>query len=229
MGLVDIFEEVESDLRADRMRALLRRYGWWAGAGAIVVVLGILAWQGTMLLQARQQRHVAQAYFAAVQELGGTNPAGNQAGGNAKAEAAFAGLSGNSTPAGYRTLARLRAAELAAGNGQLKLALSLWKEVATDPAAGPLFAGLARLLWVTHQIDGVKPGSNVGPLEAELEPLLAPGNPWRPMAEEASALISLARGDKASARKTLAELRSDPSAPQGLRGRAAALMVQLSE
>lgn len=227
--MVDIFEEVEADLRAERMRGLLLRYGRLVGAAAIVVGLGILAWQGLLWWQARQQRHVAAVYFAAVQELGGVNPAGNSAGGSAKAEAALAQLSGNNTPAGYRTLARLRTAALAAGNGQQKLALSLWQEVAKDRAAGPLFAGLARLLWVTHQIDAVKPGGNVQPLEAELKPLLAPDDPWRPVAEEATALIALAQGDKAAATKTLTELQSDPGAPQGLRTRAGALLVQLSE
>ncbi len=227
--MVDIFEEVEADLRAERMRGLLLRYGRVAGAAAVVVGLGILGWQGTVWWQLRQQRQAAGAYFAAVQELGGANPAGNAAGGSAQAEAAFAHLSGSNTPEGYRTLARLRAAQLAAGNGQQDRALSLWQEVAKDRAAGPLFAGLARLLWVTHQIDGVKPGSNVEPLQAELQPLLAPGEPWRPMAEEATALIAMARGDKAAASKTLADLRSDPAAPQGVRARAAALLVQLSE
>ncbi len=227
--MVDIFEEVEADLRAERMRGLLLRYGRVAGAAAVVVGLGILGWQGTVWWQLRHQRQAATAYFAAVQELGGANPAGDAAGGSAQAEAAFARLSGTNTPEGYRTLARLRAAQLAAGNGQQDRALSLWQEVVKDPAAGPLFAGLARLLWVSHQIDAVKPGSNVEPLQAELQPLLAAGEPWRPMAEEATALIAMARGDKAAASKTLADLRSDPGAPQGVRARAAALLVQLSE
>lgn len=227
--MVDIFEEVEADLRAERMRGLLLRYGKVVAAAAIVVGVGILVWQGTVWWQSRQQSHVAAAYFAAVQQLGGTNPAGNEAAGSPKAEAALARLAGNNTPAGYRTLARLRAAALAAGNGQQTLALSLWQEVARDPGAGPLFSGLGRLLWVTHQIDGVKPGGNVEQLEAELQPLLAAGNPWRPIAEETEALIALAKGDQAAAKKTLGMLQNDPAAPQGVRARAGALLVQLSE
>lgn len=229
MGLVDIFEEVEADLRAERMRGLLLRYGRVVAAAAIVVGVGILAWQGTVWWQSRQQSHVAAAYFAAVQQLGGGNPAGDGAAGSAKAEAALTALAGNNTPAGYRTLARLRAAAAAAGSGQQKLALSLWQEVAHDPGAGPLFSGLGRLLWVMHQIDGVKPGGNAQPLEAELQPLLAGDNPWRPIAEETQALIAMARGDKAAAKKTLGVLRNDPAAPQGVRARAGALLVQLSE
>ncbi|MGH7100862.1 MAG: tetratricopeptide repeat protein [Acetobacteraceae bacterium] len=227
--MVDIFEEVEADLRAERMRGLLLRYGKVVAAAAIVAGIGILAWQGTVWWQSRQQSRVAAAYFAAVQLEGGVNPAGNDAGGSAKAEAAFAQLAGNSTPVGYRTLAQLRAAALAIGNGQQKLALSLWQEITNDPRAGPLFSGLGRLLWVMHQIDEVKPGGNTQPLEAELRPLLAADSPWRAVAEETQALIAMARGDKAAARKTLGALRSDPAAPQEVRARAGALLVQLSE
>ncbi|MGH7077563.1 MAG: tetratricopeptide repeat protein [Acetobacteraceae bacterium] len=227
--MVDIFEEVEADLRAERMHGLLLRYGKVVAAAAIVAGVGILAWQGTVWWQSRQQSQVAAAYFAAVQQQGGVNPAGTDAGGSAKAEAAFARLAGNNTPVGYRTLAQLRAAALAAGNGQQKRALSLWQEIASDRAAGPLFSGLGRLLWVMHQIDEVKPGGNTRPLEAELRPLLAEGSPWRGVAEETEALIAIARGDKAAARKTLGTLRSDPAAPQGVRARAGALLVELSE
>jgi hypothetical protein len=224
--LVDIFQEVEADLRAERMRALALRYGKFAAAAAVVLVLGVAAWQGMAWLHARRQRTVAMAYFAAAQEAVASTPAGS---GNAKAEADFARLAGNNTPAGYRTLARLRAAALAADAGQAKLAVTLWQEVVNDPAADPLLAGLARLLSVTHRIDGVKTEAEAKPLEAELQPLLAAGNPWRPMAEEAEALIEIARGDRKAAEKTLTDLSGDPTAPQGVRGRASALLARLSE
>jgi len=224
--LVDIFEEVEADLRAERMRALALRYGKFAAAAAVAVALGVAAWEGMAWQQARRQRSVAMAYFTAAQEAVAATPAGS---GNAKAEADFARLAGNDTPAGYRTLARLRAAALATDAGQNKLALTLWQEVANDRDADPLLAGLARLLSVTHRIDGVRTEAEAKPLEAELQPLLAAGNPWRPMAEEAEALIDIASGDKPAAEKTLTDLSGDPGTPQGVRGRAAALLARLSE
>lgn len=224
--MADIFEEVEADLRAERMRALALRYGKFAAAAAVAVVVGVAAWQGMAWLQARRQRTVAMAYFAAAQEAVTSTPAGS---GNAKAEADFARLAGNDTPAGYRTLARLRAAALAADAGQQKLALALWQELARDPGADPLLQGLGRLLWVTHQIDGVKSAAAAKPLEAELQPLLAADSPWRPMAEEAAALIAIATGDKAGAGKILTTLSGDPTAPQGARQRAAALLARISE
>lgn len=224
--MTDIFEEVEADLRAERTRALLLRYGKYLIAAAIVVVLVALAWQGLAWRRAQQQHAAASAYFAALQAAPTTQPAGAAA---AKAEAAFARLTGENTPAGYRTLARLHAAALAADAGQTKQALALWQDVATDKRADPLLADLARLLWVTHQIDALKPGADAKPLKTELQPLLAPDNPWRPMAEEASALIALAQGDKAAAKQTLTALAADINSPQGLRQRATALLARLAQ
>jgi hypothetical protein len=224
--LADIFEEVESDLRAERARVLLQRYGKFGVAAVVLIVLGVAVWQGMAWLRAREMARVATAYFAATQEAQATTPAGA---GNSKAEADFARLAGNNTPAGYRTLARLRAAALAAGAGQKTLALKLWWEVAEDSNADPLLRGLGRLLWVTHQIDGVKSPATAKPLEAELAPLLAAGNPWQPLAEEASALIALASGETAAAQKTLTALDGDPMAPEGVRRRAAALLARISE
>jgi len=227
--LADIFEEVESDLRAERLRTLLLRYGKLIIAAAVLVVLAVAAWQGLAWWHARQIQRAASAYFDAAQAAAqATTPTGATAGAG-KAEAAFAALSGNNTPAGYRTLARLRAAGLAAASGQQKLALTLWQKMADDPGADPLLRGLSRLLWVMHQINDVKSPSAAKPLEAELQPLLAADNPWRPMAEEASALIAIAAGNKAEARKTLTELSGDPLAPQGVRQRSAALLARLSE
>lgn len=225
--LADIFEEVESDLRAERMRALLQRYGKFVLAAAIIVILAVAGWQGLLWLRARQAARVAMEYFTAEQAAQAT-PAGG-AGGNPKAEADFAALAGKNTPAGYRTLARLRAAALAAQGGQQTLALKLWKEVADDPEADPLLQGLGRLLWVRGQIDGVKSAAQAKPLQVELAPLLAADDPWRPMAEEASALIAMEAGDKAGAHKTLTNLSGDPAAPQGVRERASALLARLSE
>ncbi len=224
--MVDIFEEVEQDLRAERLRAALLRYGKFLLAAAFLAVLAVAAWQGLAWWRARQAARVAMEYFAAERAAQATPPAGSA---NAKAEADFARLAGNDTPAGYRTLARLRAAALAADAGQQKLALALWQELARDPGADPLLQGLGRLLWVTHQIDGVKSAAAAKPLEAELQPLLAADSPWRPMAEEAAALIAIATGDKAGAGKILTTLSGDPTAPQGARQRAAALLARISE
>lgn len=225
----DLFDEVDADLRSERMRAELLRYGKFVGVAAIVVAIGIGVWQLLLWHDRRNEAAVASAYYAAM-AAAETPPAttAGAASGKAEAEADLARLTGKSTPIGYRTLARLNAAALAAKGGNLKLALTLWQDIVTDKSANFVYQDLARLLWVTHQIATVKPGSNVQPLLAELAPLLTPEDPWRPMAEEAKALIALAQDDKKAARSALMAILNDPSTPQGLHERASALLARLA-
>ena len=107
-------------------------------------------------------------------------------------------------PEGYRTLARLRAAALKAAAGDLPAALALWDQVSADTAADPLLRDFANLLWVQHQVDAGDPAA----VQGRLAPLIAPGNPWRPLALESQAWLLLrtgetdkAHGDPAPARR----------------------------
>jgi hypothetical protein len=123
---------------------------------------------------------------------------------------------GRDAPAGYRTLARLRAAALKAETGDLPTALALWNEVAADGAADPLYRDLATLLGVTHALDSGDPAQ----LAARIAPLTTEGNPWRASAREAQALLALRSGEREEARRILEALVADTSAPQGVRERA---------
>ena len=61
-------------------------------------------------------------------------------------------------PAGYRALARLRAAALKAEAGDRAAALALWDGIARDGAVEPLYRSLATLMWGLHSLDGGDPG-----------------------------------------------------------------------
>ena len=119
-------------------------------------------------------------------------------------------------PAGYRTLARLRAAALMAEAGNLPGATAQWEAVALDPEADRLYRDLATLLSVSHAVDSGDPAA----LSARLAPLLAEGNPWRASARETAALLAIRRGASEEARRMLEALVSDPAAPAGIRERA---------
>ena len=220
--VVDIFDEVEEDLRAERAQALLRRYGGAIVAAAVAVVCAVALYQAWQWYQARQVARIADAYLAATLQADSIPAAGDPARREAAANA-FMQIAATA-PDGYRTLARLRAAGLRADGGDQAAALGLWERVAADNAADPLLRDLASLLFVEHQIDGGDPAA----LQARLGPLIQPGNAWRPMAEEASALLDLRAGRTADARVILGRLTTDPAAPEGVRGRASALLAGIA-
>lgn len=215
----DIFDEINEDLRAERMAALARRYGWLVAVAVLAILLGAGGWQGWRWYQARQDNAAATAYLNAANAAAAIphDPAARQA--------AMQGLLGLAQhgPAGYRTLARLRAAALDADGGNQAQALALWNAVAADPSADPLMRDLANLLWAMHQVDHGDPAL-VG---ARLKALAVPANPFAALAREQLALLDLRQGQIAAARSELAALAADPAATPDLRGRAKGLLDQL--
>ena len=138
------------------------------------------------------------------------------------AEFAYVAMAG---PEGYRALAQLREAALQAAAGNNEAALTLWDQIGRDTAADPLFRDLAALLWAQNQVDRGEPEA----IEAHLAGLVAPGNPWRPLAQETQALLALRTGQDARARTLLKQLNADPNAPPGIRARTGALLTRLGD
>ncbi len=217
----DIFDEVEEDLRAERMRRLLTRYAGVFLSLVLLAVGGVAGWQGWRWYNARQDRTAAQTYVTAMLDAEATGPKADAAHG--RALAAFDTLA-RTAPSGYRSLARLHAAALQADDGHAAQALALWDQVAADPDADPLLRGLASLLWASRQLDSGDPGR----LAARLRPLAMPGGAWRSLAEEDLALLDLRQHREAEAKRRLSALAKDQSAPEGLRQRASALLAELN-
>jgi hypothetical protein len=219
--LVDIFDEVDEELRAERAQQLLKRYGGLIVAAVLVIVGAAAGWQAWRWYEARQDQAAAVEYLTAM-TLADATAAGTNAASRTAAIAAFDRVAGNA-PQGYRTLSRLREAALKADAGDLTGATALWDQVATDTSADPLLRDLASLLWVEHQIDSGDPAT----LEARLKALATPTNPWRPLAEEQLALLDMRQGKTDQAKATLRRLAQDVTAPNGVRGRATGLLNRL--
>lgn len=219
--MVDIFDEVDEELRAERAQQMLKRYGGLIIAAAVLIVGAAAGWQGWRWYEARQDRAAAVEYLAAM-NLAETAPSGSNEASRSAATAAFAVVAARA-PEGYMTLARLREAGLKAEAGDLPTALGLWDRVAGDSSADPLLRDLASLLWAQHQIDSGDPAL----LEARLRPLAAPDNAWHPLADEQLALLELRQGKTDQAKTILRRLAQDSAAPGGVRGRANGLLTRL--
>ncbi|MCK8784747.1 tetratricopeptide repeat protein [Roseomonas sp. NAR14] len=214
--MADIFDEVEEDLRAERAKRILRRYGWAVLALLLLVLAGLAGWQVWQGRRTQGAEAGAEAFLAATRET-------EAQGADLRAAAdRFATLAGTATE-GYRILAGLRAAALKDETGQHEAALALYERLAGDADADPLYRELASLMWVVHSLDTGDPAA----LEARLAPLTRADGPWRASAQEAAALVAIRRGDTASARRTLQALSGDVTAPAGVRDRAGKLLSGL--
>jgi len=220
--VVDIFDEVSDDLRTERAARLLRRYGGLLILAAVLVLLGVAGQQAYAWYQARENAAAATKYLAIGESIdaAGTNITNDQRTAGAKALTDFAATA----PAGYRALARLRAAALYSGAGQLPAAEALWDDVAADGAADPLFRQIADLLWAQHAL-GSAPDADVA---SHLSGLTATGNPLHGLAQETQALMYLHEGKTDQAKALLSQIAADPGAPDGVRNRADGLLAKLN-
>jgi hypothetical protein len=218
--LVDIFDEVDEELRAEQAEKVLKRYGGVIVAGAVLVVGLVAGWQGWQWWQAKQDAAAATAYVNAATAV--ENAAPTDAAARTSAINSLDALTAGA-PAGYRTLARLREAALKADAGDMAGAVALWDKVAGDGAADPLIRDLATLMWAERQLDQGDPDR----LAARLKPLTAPGNAWRSLALEQLALLDMRQGHTDAARDTFKKLSQDVTAPSGVRSRASALLSRL--
>lgn len=215
----DIFKEIDEDLRAERLRAAGRRYGMLAIGLILLVAIAAGIWQYQLFRERQLAASTASLFFAATRQADSSVHAG---GGASTAQTEAAGQFGQVAtrgPEGFRTLARLRQAQIAWDTGQHRQALGFWDAVHDDTDADASLRGLASLLWVQHQVDDGDPSV----LKSRLGALSQPGSLWRPMAQELDAEIDLRLGHIDEARRKLAALREDGAAPEGVRTRAGGL------
>ncbi len=219
--MVDIFDEVDEELRADRAQDLLKRYGGVIIGAAMLVVAATGAWQGWRWWQARQEMAAADAFLTAQRSAEALTPTALAAERTAIATK-FEQVAADS-PGGYRTLSRLRAAGLRAQAGDRAAAATIALTVAADSTADPILRDYANLLSVQYQIDDGDPAQ----LQIRLLPLMAPDNTWSGLAREAKAMLSLRQGQTEQARGELTALVQDVTVPDGVRARANALLGRL--
>ncbi|WP_244408098.1 tetratricopeptide repeat protein [Roseomonas fluvialis] len=205
----DIFDEVAEDLRAERAAQMWRRFATPVIGALVLVIAGVAGWQGWQWYEGRQRDAAATAFLAAhraAEAEGADLPA---------ITGRFEGLAPQA-PAGYRTIALLRAAALKAETGDRAAALALYDRVAADTSIDPLYRDLASLMWVLRSIDSGDPAV----LAARIAPLARPDQPWSASARELAALVALRAGQPAEARRTLEALAADVTAPRAIRDRA---------
>ena len=207
--MADIFQEVDEEVRRERLKKLWQRYGNYAIAGCLLVIVAVGGWRGYEWWQTKRAAEAGAAFEQAVTLA--------ESGKHEEAEAAFAKLAADGT-AGYRVLARLReAAQLA--RTDRKAAVSAYDEIAADKSAGQVIRDLAAVRAGFLLIDS----SSYGDIRARLEPLTGPDRTFRHSARELLALSAWKDGDMGAARQWTDVIAADPQTPPGTRSRAEVL------
>jgi hypothetical protein len=212
--LADIFHEVDEEVRRERLQKLWERYGIYVFALAFLIVAGIAAWRGYEWWL-NKQAAAAGAQFQAALTL-------SEQGKHAEAEQAFAKIAAEA-PAGYRVLARFRAAgELALGKPAE--AVNAYDQIAADGSLSQTLRDLAALRAGLLLVDS----ASFADLKNRLDPLTEPGRSFRASARELLALAAWHYNDAAAAKHYLDLLEGDSETPAGARARAQILSALIA-
>lgn len=206
----DIFNEVDEELRRERLRQVWERYGVYIIGLALIVILGVGGWRGHEWWQARQAAQAGATFETAVLL--------SSEGKHAEAEAAFARIGEGSTA--YRVLAKLRQAAEMARNDKAG-AVKLYDDIAADARIGPAMQDLARVRSGMIQIDTVP----LDELGGKLEPATADGRVFRHSARELMAFAAWRAGNAAATKRWYDAIIADPATPLGVRTRTEMLMA----
>jgi hypothetical protein len=205
-SVADIFQEVDEEVRRERLNKLWQRYGNYLIAACLLVIVAVAAWRGYEWWETKKAVEAGAAFEQAVTLA--------DAGKHQEAEAAFAKVASDGT-AGYRVLARLReAAEL--GRADRKAAIKAYDEIAADGGVGQVVRDLANLRAGFLQVDT----ASYGDMRARLEPLTGADRAFRHSGRELLALSAWKEGDMGAARQWTDMIITDPQTPSGARNRA---------
>ena len=217
MSNTDSFiDEVNEELKRDRLFALMRRYGWIAVV-AVIAIVGFAAWN-----EWNKARHetAAQAFGDAVYAALDTENAGAQR----TALAALAQEQGGGRTAQDRlAIVNLLLAAQHLETDDRAAALAALQAVAEDAELPESYRQLATLKRVIVAGDALPMAER----EAALAPLAAAGQAYRPLALEQLALLRIEAGDSEAALTQFRALLSEPDLTSDLRARVTQMIVVL--
>lgn len=203
--MADIFNEIDEDIRRERLAQLWKRYGPYVVAAGIVMLACIGAWRGYEWWEAKKAAEAGSAFEAA--------SALADEGKHDEAAAAFAKLAAEGT-SGYRVLARIREAALQAQHDP-SAAVAAYDALAADASLGRTLQDLAAIRAALIRVDSAP----YPELQSRLEPLAGPGGAFRHTARELLALSAWRAGDSAAAKRWIDAVINDPETPSSTRSR----------
>jgi hypothetical protein len=199
--------EVDDAVRAGDLEHFWKRYGRWLLAA---IIAGLIAFGGWIYWQNQQQAAAdknGELFLAAVEKL----DSGDEKGGLAEL-----GKLAKAEQPGYRAMAQILTANIAAKNGNVKNAIAAYAKVAADSSLPQAFRDMALIRQTAAEFDALAPQKIID----RLKPLTKPGNAWFGSAGEMTAIAYMKMGKEDLAGPIFAQIAKQEDVPETLRSRA---------
>lgn len=212
--MADIFHEVDEEVRREQLKKLWDRYSIYLIVLAVLIVAGMAGWRGYEYWIAKKAAAAGAEFEAAI--------ALSEEGKRAEAEAAFAKVAAEA-PAGYRVLARMRAAGAVAQSKPAD-AVKAYDEISADASLGTIWQDLAAVRAGLLLVDTAP----LADMRRRLDPVAEPTRSFRHTARELLALSAWRNHDVSAARKYIDMIAGDAESPIGVRARADVLSALIT-
>ena len=212
--MTDVFEEVEEEIRSERLKRLARNWLPILGGILLVALIAALAWWGWQSYQTSRAHSGSIAYQRGLEAL--------QTGNSAGAETAFAEAEKTGNGA-YKALALQQRAGIAVAANRIPDAIALFDDAA-KASGDPILHDTAVYKSALLMMDN---GATLETLEDRLEPLTKEGRPLVPFAQEALGMARLQFNKPAEAREVFVLLTLGQDVPDSVRQRAQAAIAMI--
>jgi hypothetical protein len=204
--VVDLFDEVEEQLRSERYKTLALKIAPYAVIGVIAAVVLTGGFWGWSHYRSSSEAKESQTYATALAARDANDLAGAQSGFEAASKAG---------PKAYRALALMQLGGMALEKNDAKGAAALFDQAA-DLGADPIISDAARLKSAFALLDTAP----YADMERKLTPLAADGRPYRILAKEGLAFAKVTANNMSGARSDFVALSLLTDTPTDIRERA---------
>lgn len=204
--------EVDEAVRQEELKRLWNRYGVFALAGAVLIVVSVAGYKGWGYWQAKQAADAGARFVGALtlSEDGKTK----------EAVAAFKDLASDG-PAGYRLLSRFQLAAADLKAGKTGSAVAAYDALAADSGIGPLLKEYAQIQAAGLLVDQ----ASLEDMKKRIGAIADGSGPWRHSAREYLGLTAYRQRNGAEAERYFTKALSDPGVPPNLRRRAEMILA----
>ena len=205
----DIFQEIDEDLRQDKVARLWKAYGKYLVALAVFIILVIASYRFIEHKNEKNREQTSELYELASE----TDRSGNK-----KAAIELFSDEMFDENIGYSIISKLKKAALAKSNNDLEGTEIVLKEIITNEDIPLYLRDLARLKLFASDSDNNS---------SQLEVLIEEEGPWKFLALELKGGIQLEGRNLKEARSIFKELTDDANTPNNLRRRASEILKAL--
>ena len=211
----NLFKEIDEDLRQQKYANLWKKHGKFVIGGLVALILGVASIKGWEAYKLNRKMTDSNLLMSALKSINQANP-----------EDAITLLDTliKEGSSGYSILAKFNRAAILAQNGNHQEANENYLSISEDTRVEKVLRDMALIKSAYLSLEHTSSDK----FPEKLSTLTNIENSWRHSAKELSALFAYKSGDKLETLRLYKELADDPSAPSGMRSRAAEMAAILN-